>query len=91
MDGSSHADKCEVFEGAGIELSVRADLDIVSNSDNTGVRVASDVDVVLNDRVLADVDGGLVSTNNSSVPERGTLTKVDVADDSGIGGNPVRG
>ena len=91
MNGSSHADKCEVLEGAGIEVSVRADLDIVSNSDNTGVRVASNVDVVLNDRVLADVDGGLVSTDNSSVPERSTLTKVDVSDDSGIGGNPVRG
>ena len=91
MDGSAHTDKGEVLESAGIKVGVRADLNIVSDGNVIlGLSgAAADMNVVLNDRVLTDGDDGLVSTDHSSVPERGSFTEVNITDDSGIRRDPV--
>jgi len=87
----SHTDEAEVLNSTGIKAGVRADLNVVSNGNliACGGVVASDVNVVLDDGVLADVNSGLVSTDDNSVPERSSFSKIDITDDSGIRRDPV--
>jgi hypothetical protein len=87
----SHADEAEVLNSTGIKASVGADLNVVSNGNliACGGVVASDVNVVLDDGVLSNVNSGLISTNDNSVPERGSFSKIDITDDSGIRRDPV--